>query len=92
MNWVLTKNGIGYRIHFILLSLEVCHVIEFEMGKSTSDRSIIVYYDVKYIQNRQSDLAYSVTIETIGNIYGNNLGGAPAFIWTILLRRYEHFI
>ena len=61
------------------------------MGKSTSDRSIIVFYDVEYIQNRQSDLAYSVTTETIGNIYGNHLGGAPAFIWTILLRRYEHF-
>ena len=58
------------------------------MGKSTSDRSVIVYYDVEYIQNRQSDLAYSVTTETIGNIYGNHLGGAPAFIWTILLRRY----
>ena len=58
------------------------------MGKSTSDRSIIVYYDVEYIHNRQSDLAYSVTTETIGNIYGNHLGGAPAFIWTILLRRY----
>ena len=61
------------------------------MGKSTSDRSIIVFYDVEYIQNRQSDLAYSVTTETIGNIYGNHLGGAPAFIWTILLRRYENF-
>ena len=61
------------------------------MGKSTSDRSVIVYYDVEYIQNRQSDLAYSVTTETIGNIYGNHLGGAPAFIWTILLRRYNTF-
>ena len=57
------------------------------MGKSTSDRSIIVYYDVKYIHNHQSDLAFYVTTETIGNIYGNHLGGAPAFIWTILLRR-----
>ena len=65
----------------------MCHVIEFEMGKSTSDRSIIVYYDVKYIHNGQSDLAYNVRTETIGNMFGNNQGGAPAFIWTILLKR-----
>ena len=57
------------------------------MGKSTSDRGIIVYYDVAFIQNRQNDLAYTVTTEQIGNIYGNNMAGAPAFIWTILLKR-----
>ena len=57
------------------------------MGKSTSERNIILRSDVKYIQNRQSDLAYSVNVETIGNVGGPKTGGAPAFIWTILLRR-----
>ena len=57
------------------------------MGKSTSDRNINLHYDVKYIHNRQSDLAYSVDVETIGSVGGPKTGGAPAFIWTILLRR-----
>ena len=65
----------------------MCHVIEFEMGKSTSDRNIIIFYDVQYIHKGESGLAYNVKTETIGNMYGNNQSGAPAFIWTILLKR-----
>ena len=57
------------------------------MGKSTSERNIILRSDVEYIQNRQSDLAYSVNVETIGNFGGPKTGGTPAFIWTILLHR-----
>ena len=57
------------------------------MGKSTSERNIILRSDVKYIQNRKSDLAYSVNVETIGNFGGPKTGGTPAFIWTILLHR-----
>ena len=57
------------------------------MGKSTSDRSLTLHYDVQYIHNRQSDLAYTVAAETIGNVGGAKTGGAPAFIWTILLKR-----
>ena len=71
-------------IHF-----QVCHIIQFEIGKSTSDRSIILHHDVQYIHSRLNDLAYSVNIETIGNIYGNQSSGVPAFIWSILLRRYN---
>ena len=66
---------------------KVCHVIEFELGKSTSDRSIIVHFDVNYLHSHQSELPYSVKTETITNKYGDNLGGAPALIWTILLKR-----
>ena len=62
-------------------------MIEFVLGKSTSDRSIMIYFDVKYIHSHQSDLPYTVKTETIGNIYGNSAGRVPAFIWTILLKR-----
>ena len=61
-------------------------MVEFELGKSTSDRSIMVYFDVKYTHSHQSDLPYTVKTETIGT-YSTPEGGVPAFIWTILLKR-----
>ena len=66
---------------------QVCHVIEFEMGKSTGDRNIIILYDLQYIHKGESGLAYNVKTEFIGNMHGNSQNGAPAFIWTILLKR-----